>query len=301
MNDQLKSSTNTIINKLEGWYETFMAYLPNLAVAILVMVLSYFLSRLVYSAVQKLIYKRIDQTSVTRLISRICSIAVVLLGLFLALSAMDLSKSLNGLLAGAGISGLVIGLALQGTLSNTFSGIVLSFRKNIKIGNWISTNGYEGEVTDINLNYLVMREADNNLVVLPNKTILENPFKNYSLTKLWRVTLECGVGYESDLEQVKELTQEVIESNFEQESLDKEFEFYYTSFGGSSVDFICRFWIRGKDGRARLRAKSRAMIELKKAFERHNINIPFPIRTLQFENTNGLELIRRETLNGVEV
>ncbi len=300
MNDQLNSSTTTIIDKLDGWYDTFVAYLPNLAVASIVLLLSYFLSRLVYNAVLKLINKKVKQTSVTRLIARICSISTVLIGLFLALSAMDLSKSLNGLLAGAGISGLVIGLALQGTLTNTFSGIVLSFRKNIKIGNWISTNGYEGEVTDINLNYLVLREADNNVVVLPNKIILENPFKNYSLTTLWRVTLDCGVGYESDLEKVRALTREVITDHFDQEELDKEFEFYYTSFGSSSIDFICRFWIRGKDGRARLRAKSKAMIELKKAFDRHDINIPFPIRTLQFENEKGLELVDKRPLNGVE-
>jgi small conductance mechanosensitive channel len=300
MNDQLKSSATTITAKLEGWYDTMVAYLPNLAVASIVLILSYFLSRLVYNGVLKLIYKRIEQTSVTRLIARVCSVVVVLLGLFLALSAMNLSKSLNGLLAGAGISGLVIGLALQGTLSNTFSGIVLSFRKTIKIGNWISSNGYEGEVTDIKLNYLVLREADNNVVVLPNKTILENPFKNYSLTTLWRVTLECGVGYESDLEKVRALTEEVITDNFDQEELDKEFEFYYTSFGNSSIDFICRFWIQGKDGKARLRAKSKAMVELKKAFDRHDINIPFPIRTLQFESENGLELVHKKTYNGVE-
>ncbi|MGB5237710.1 MAG: mechanosensitive ion channel family protein [Flavobacteriaceae bacterium] len=301
MNDQLTSSTTTIIGKLESWYETFMAYLPNLAVASLVLLISYFTSRLVYNSVLKLINNRIEQKSVTRLVARVCSILVVLLGLFLALSAMNLSKSLNGLLAGAGISGLVIGLALQGTLSNTFSGIVLSFRKTIKIGNWISTSGYEGEVKDIKLNYLVLREADNNIVVLPNKTILENPFKNFSLTNLWRVTLDCGVGYESDLEHVKHLAREVITAHFDQEELDKEFEFYYTSFGSSSIDFICRFWIRGKDGRARLKAKSQAMIELKKAFDQHDINIPFPIRTLQFENEKNLELVHRPALEGAEV
>lgn len=289
----------TIFNTLEGWYDTLIANLPNLGVAVLVLIASYFLSRLVYNGVSKLIYKRIDQTAVTRLIARTSSILVVLLGLFLALGALNLSKSLNGLLAGAGISGLVIGLALQGTLSNTFSGIVLSFRKNLRVGNWIATNGYEGEVTDINLNYLVLREADNNLVVLPNKQILENPFKNYSLTTLWRVTLECGVGYESDLEDVERITKEVITGEFNQEKLDKEIEFYYTNFGGSSIDFICRFWVQGENGRARLTAKSKAMIALKKAFDKNDINIPFPIRTLEFAGSaEEKEEFLKSVLNG---
>ncbi len=301
MNNQIESSTIIIIEKLQSWYDLFIQNLPNLAVAILVLILSYFASRLVYNSVLRLTYKRVSQTAVTRLIARVAAVAVVLLGLFLALSAMNLGKSLNGLLAGAGISGLVIGLALQGTLSNTFSGIVLSFRKNLKIGNWIASNGYEGEVIDINLNYLVLREADNNVVVLPNKSILENPFKNFSMTKLWRVSLECGVGYESDLEKVQRVTEHAVTRIFDQKKVDKEFEFYYTDFGDSSINFLCRFWVAGENGLARLRARTQAIIAIKKAFDKQGINIPFPIRTLQINTFGENESIQKRSLNGLEV
>ena len=166
-------SANQVTDKLSGWWETFVDNLPNLGVALAVLIVSFLASKLVYRVVLKLIYKRINQTSVTQLIARTAATVVVLGGLILALVSLNLGQALTAMLSAAGVSGLVIGLALQGTLSNLISGIVLSFRKNISIGDWIESNGYAGEVTDINLNYFVMREADNNIIVLPNRKIME--------------------------------------------------------------------------------------------------------------------------------
>ena len=284
MKEDIQTTTEILIEKLESWWTLFIKNLPNIGVAILVLLLSYFLSRLVFKTTLKLIDGRVRQKAVAKLISRIVAVVVVLLGLFLALSVMDLEDSISGLLTGAGISGIVIGLALQGTLSNTISGVVLSFRKNIRLGNWVETTGYAGEVIDIALNYLVLKEADNNIVVIPNKTILENPIKNYSLTTKMRVMVECGVGYESDLEKVERVTKKVVADSFDQIDSEESVEFYYTEFGGSSINFLCRFWIDAENSLEKLRAKSTAIKRIRQAFEKEEINIPFPIRTLQFDD-----------------
>lgn len=283
MNDKIQASFIDIYDKIEGWITALIENLPNIIVAIIVMVTSYYAARFVNKWVVKLASKRIPQNSISNLIGRISATTVVLIGLFLALGAMDLSKTLNTLLAGAGISGLIIGLALQGTLSNLLSGVVLSFRKKIEIGNWIETNGYSGEVIDINLNSLVLKEFDNNLVVIPNKTIIENPFKNYSLTTRMRIVVSCGVGYESDLELVKKLTKEAIGGLYKNDD-DSEIEFYYTEFGDSSINFICRFWVDAQNAKNKLDAKSVAIRAIKSMFDANDINIPFPIRTLEFNN-----------------
>ncbi len=283
------NAVETIVTKLKSWLDGLISNLPNIAIAILVLLASYGASRFVYSISFKMAQKRIRQKSIARLVARSLAVVSVLLGLFLALSALNLGEALTGLLTGAGISGLVIGLALQGTLSNTISGIVLAFRKNVKIGDWVETKGYAGEVIDINLNYFVLREADNNTVVIPNKTVLENPFKNYSLTKKMRVVFECGVAYDSDLDKVEEVTKQTIRKFFNQEKLDKEVEFYYTEFGGSSINFLCRFWIEGENGLAKLRSKSKAIKEIKRVFDSEGFNIPFPIRTIQFDNKLSLD------------
>ena len=233
--------------------------------------------------------RRVEQNSITNMVGRISAVVVVLAGLFLALGILNLSKTLTSLLAGAGVAGLAIGLALQGTLSNTFAGVVLSFRKKIQIGHWVETNGFSGEVMDINLKDFTLKEADNNIVVIPNKKILENPLKNYTLTTKMRVFLECGVGYESDLEQVEQLTKETICNTFDQIEKPEDVEFYYTEYGGSSINYLCRFWIDAENALEKLRAKSTAIIEIKKAYDKADINIPFPIRTLQFDNKLSFE------------
>ena len=283
------NNINSILNKLNTWWATFIENIPNIAIAITVMFIAYFASKLVYKTVFKVTKKRIDQVSIAKLIARTGSVIIVLTGLFLALGALNLGKALTGLLSAAGISGLVIGLALQGTLSNTLSGIILSFRENLRLGNWIETNGYAGEVIDINLNYFVLKETDNNIVVLPNKAILESPFKNFSLTNKMRITIECGVGYESDLEKVQELTMSVIASHFDQEELGEKIDFFYTEYGDSSINFICRYWIYGENGLAKLNAKSKAILETQKAFDTANINIPFPIITVKFDSDIRLQ------------
>ncbi len=289
MKSQLTEAYNLLIDKLSAWFNAIVANIPNLILAIIVLVTAYFIAKYVNKYVTKLVAKKVQQNSITNMIGSLSSVVVVLAGLFLALGILNLSKTLTSLLAGAGVAGLAIGLALQGTLSNTFAGIVLSFRKKIQIGHWVETNGFSGEVIDINLKDFTIKEADNNMVIIPNKMILDNPMKNYTLTTKMRVFLECGVGYESNLEQVEQLTKETICNTFDQIEKPEDVEFYYTEYGGSSINYLCRFWIDAENALEKMRSKSKAIIEIKKAYDKENINIPFPIRTLQFDNKLSFE------------
>ncbi len=282
--DKITESFNNLSDKLWGWVEAFIRNLPNLGVALVVLFIAYFISRLVNKYSQKVIRKYVPQKSIVKLIGRALAVFVVLIGIFLALGVLNLDKTLNTLIAGAGVSGLVIGLALQGALANGIAGVILSFRKRVNIGDWIETSGYTGFIEDIKLNNFSIREPDNNIVVIPNKTITDNPMKNYSVTDRMRIIIECGVGYESDLEFVEKLTKNTINDTFPQKESDEEVEFFYTEFGGSSINFICRYWVDCVNGKQKLTAKHKGMLAIKKTFDANDINIPFPITTLQFDN-----------------
>ncbi|WP_397446036.1 mechanosensitive ion channel family protein [Polaribacter sp. R77954] len=281
---------NKVIDKLMLWKEIFIENIPNLAIAFVVLVIAYFSSRWISTLVNKAIGGKIKQESVKNLVSRVASAVIFLLGLYFAMTILKFDDTLKTIVSAAGVSGIVVGLALQGTLSNTISGIVLSFRKNLNIGNWVETNDFAGEVIDINLNYFVIKEADNNKVVIPNKMILESPFKNYSLTTKMRIAITCGVEYGADLEKVEHLTKKVITDNFNQKRLEKEVEFYYTEFGDSSINFLCRFWVDSENALEKLKAKSNAIIKIKQAFDKEGITIPFPMRTLEFVEDNKLNI-----------
>lgn len=282
-----------VLEKLELWKDVFIKNIPNIAIALVVLIIAYFASRNISSLINRTIGSKIKQKSVRDLVSRIASGVIFLLGLYFAMTILKFDDTLKTIVSAAGVSGIVIGLALQGTLSNTISGVVLSFRKNLNIGNWVETNDYAGEVIDINLNYFVLKEADNNMVVIPNKIILESPFKNFSLTQEMRISITCGVEYGADLEAVEKLTIETIGSKFNQKKFGKEVEFYFTEFADSSINFLCRFWIDGERALHRWQAQSKAIIEIKKAFDKEGINIPFPIRTIDF--SNKLNLSKTET------
>lgn len=294
LTSQFSESYDNVIDKLEGWINLIITNLPNFIIAILVFTLSYFLSGFIRKQLNKLLKRYIEQASVRSLISTIVAVVIIMGGLFIALGVMNLDTVLKSMLAGAGVMGLAIGLALQSSLSNTFSGIYLSIQDIINIGDWVETNGYQGTVHEVNLRNTVIKEPDNNLVMIPNKMIVENPFKNYGLTERIRVILLCGVGYECDLQRVEDIAKKAIEDDFPQDENEK-IEFHYKEFGDSSINFQLRFWVDAKVKLTILEARSEAIKILKKAFDENDINIPFPIRTLQLHPDDREDVLNLKT------
>lgn len=280
---EIKDSGQLIWDQLVGWYNSFMAHLPNIGIALIVLIAAYFISKYVDRGIQKVLKNKVSQASVRRLAGKAVAIVVVLGGIFIAMSVLQLNDAVQGIIAGAGISGLVIGLALQGSMSNVISGIILSFRKQVRVGDWVETTDYAGEVMEIQLDKFIIKQSDNNMVIIPNKTIIDNPLKNFTLTPRMRIIVACGVGYKMDLEFVKKLTIDTIAEKFKQNS-GEEVEFFYQEFGDSSINFIVRFWVDAVKNKQNLQAQSDAILAIKKVFDANDINIPFPIRTLEFNN-----------------
>ena len=282
MKEQLVEAWSKMLDKLDSWLDAFIINLPNIIIAIVVFLIVVIISRYLSKIIAKLLNRTSLQRSMKNLIAKMVSVIVIIIGLFLILGILDLSKTLNTILTGAGIAGLAVGLALQGALANTYSGIILSYIKKIKFGDWIESNGYEGEIQDIDLRMVTIKQVDNNLVYIPNKMVIENPIKNFSTTSQSRVILGCGVGYESDLRFVKKLVIDTIVSKFDVVEEKEEVLFLWKEFGDSSINFELRFWIDSTSALEVAKAQSEAMMYIKEAFDNNDINIPFPIRTLDF-------------------
>ncbi|AXT57166.1 mechanosensitive ion channel family protein [Aquimarina sp. AD1] len=288
MYDQLVEAWNKMLSKLKSWLDTIIINLPNLLIAVIVFIIALIVSKYVSKLALKLLDKSNLQRSMKRVIAKLVSIFVILLGLFFILGILNLGKALNTILAGAGVAGLAVGLALQGALANTYSGIVLSYIKNLKYGDWIETNDYEGEVIDIDLRAVTIKQVDNNLVYIPNKLVVENPIKNYSTTAQSRVILKCGVGYESDLKKVKRLTIDTVVNHFKAVENQEDVLFLWREFGDSSINYELRFWINSTSALEVAKAKSETMMLIKEVYDQNNINIPFPIRTLDLPKNFSL-------------
>ncbi|AQX02259.1 mechanosensitive ion channel family protein [Elizabethkingia anophelis] len=267
-------------HKVTNWVNEFIERTPNLIIALVLFLMGFYFSGLIKKAVIKLLAKRKIKLSARTMIGNIVSIFIVSVFLMFSLNILNLDNMVKTVLAGAGVAGLAIGLALQGTLSNTFSGIMLSFVKDISIGDTIDTSGYTGIIQDINLRVVKLKTSDGNLVTIPNKVIIDNPLKNYSKTNSSNISLTCGVDYQSDLNIVRELVLSTIASLPDVELEISEIIFFYKEFADSSIEFEVRFPIQSTNMIEMSIAKSHAIMAIKNCFDHHGINIPFPIRTL---------------------
>ncbi len=277
----IEDSLTGLWDKLDGWLDALILKLPNLVVALLVMVVFYFVAKGLKKLSQKVLFRKMVDESIKQVLSKLIFAVVILVGFFVALGVLQLDKVLTSVLAGAGVMGLAIGFALQGTLSNTVSGFALSFQPKVRIGDYIETQGKTGYVEEINLRTVTLRQPDNDYTIVPNKIFVENPFTNYSWKERGRVEVSCGVGYESNLEEVEDLVVKIIGENFEQRE-NEGVEFFFTEFGDSSINFVTRFWITSQKPKPKLMAQHKAIKLIKKNFDQAGINIPFPIRTLDF-------------------
>lgn len=267
--------------KLTNWINELIEKTPNIIIATVLFILGFYLSGVVKKLVVKLLEKRKVKLSARMMIGNIISIITVSAFLMFALNVLSLDNMLKTVLAGAGVAGLAIGLALQGTLSNTFSGVALSFVKDLSIGDTIDSNGYTGVIQDINLRVVKLKTPDGNLVMIPNRAIIENPLKNYSRNPITIVAVNCGIEYGANLEDVQMIVVDAVasqDSNLRKEDII----FFYKEFGDSSINFEVRFPMPSKNLVETAVAKSKAIVAIKKSLDQHNISIPFPIRTLDF-------------------
>lgn len=286
----IQDAIGQLWEKLDSWLDAIILKLPNIALAIVVMVLFYFIARGVRGILRKYLLRHIGQVSIQNIIGKSVFIAVILIGFFTALSVLDLDKVLTSILAGAGVLGLAIGLALQGTLSNTVGGFMLSFMNSIRINDFIQNGDASGVVQEISLRNIVIKTPQNNITVIPNSSFVSGAFTNFSLEPRGRIFVSCGVGYESNLQEVEDLTVKIIKENFEQKD-GEQIEFYYTEFGDSSINFMVRFWTDMTSFKQEHDARHKAIKLMKMHFDSKGFNIPFPIRTLDFgKNTVNVSM-----------
>jgi len=279
-----------IFDELHSWYVGSVRAFPSLIVAIITLLFFVILAKYIRKLTHKVLARTSSADVATSLISNIIYITVIIIGIMVALSTLNLEGTVNKLLAGAGIIGLGISFAFQDIIANLFSGAIIALKGIVKIGDIIETNTIFGTVTKIGLRTVDIHNLNGQIVVIPSRLVLQNPITNYTVLGKRRITLEVGVSYSENLQMVKELVIQTI-SRQKYVLTDEAIECFFTKFDSSSINFISRFWIQFNDQTQYLDAVSNAIINIKSAFDDNSITIPFPIRTLDFKTTDVSKLI----------
>lgn len=289
MNLDLENAYNLILDKLSEWMRDFIVLLPNLVLATIILVAGFFIARWLRKVSSKLFARISAHPTLNDLLTSIVYVLFIGITLFTSLSILQLDKAVTSILAGAGILGLALAFAFQDIAANFMSGIFISFRRPIRIGDIVKLSDYMGKVQQINLRDTVLITFQGQTVIIPNKDVFQNPIENYSLQGRRRFDLEVGVSYGDDLEKVRRIALEAV-SDMDSISPNDQTTFFYREFGGSSINFVLRMWCRSPEQTEYLKVGSEAIIRLKKAFDSNGISIPYPIRTLDFGIKGGKTL-----------
>ncbi|MEO9485265.1 MAG: mechanosensitive ion channel domain-containing protein [Ekhidna sp.] len=289
MKFDINEGINIALGKIESWLESLASMSPNLVVAILIVIAFFYVARLTRKLTGNVLNRFSDRVAVNNLFTTIVHILTIGIGIVIALNVLQLERTITSLLAGAGILGLAMGFAFQDIAANFISGILMAFRQPIKVGDIIETNDYMGKVEKIDLRVTGLRTFQGLNVTIPNRDVFQKPLTNYTKTNDRRIDLELGVSYGDDLEKVKELVEKTI-CSLPFLLKGREVNLYYDEFGSSSINFKVMFWIEYPDQPRFLKARSEAIIAIKKLFDENDITIPFPIRTLDFGIKGGEKL-----------
>lgn len=214
---------------------------------------------------------RISRLLERMIISTISNI-VLIIGILIALSQLGIS--LGPLLAGLGIAGFVIGFALQDTLSNFASGMMILFYRPFDVGDLIEAGGVLGTVNNMSLVNTTILTIDNQTVVVPNNMIWQNIIKNVTGQTMRRVDLVFGVSYGDNIPKVEKVLHEIITAH-DKIVADPEPQIHLHELADSSVNFIVRPWVKTDDY---WDVYWDLMREVKLRFDREGISIPFPQR-----------------------
>jgi len=186
----------------------------------------------------------------------------------------QLGVETTSLLAVVATAGLAIGLALQGSLSNFASGVMIVGFRPYKVGDFIEAGGVSGTVEQVQIFTTVLRTGDNRQVIVPNSQIMAGDITNYSANPTRRVDLVASCSYDDDLDHVRKVLEGIVADD--DRVLDEPAtSIAVTELGDSSVNFIVRPWVKSGDYWA---VRCDMTEQIKKRFDAEGLSIPYPQR-----------------------
>ncbi|WP_317932658.1 mechanosensitive ion channel family protein [Halioxenophilus sp. WMMB6] len=267
----------------EWWLEAKHSVRANLmgvvfkAVVFILIIVAF---KLLAILLRKLVKKSVQSSrvNISQLLSEVLvswiSRFVILIGLLVALSQLGIS--LGPLLAGLGVAGFIVGFALQDTLGNFASGMMILIYRPFDVGDVVEAGGAFGRVRSMTLVSTTILTFDNETLIIPNNKIWGDTIKNVTAQRVRRVDLVFGIGYSDDIEKAEAILQSIVDDHEkilpEPAPLIK-----LHTLGESSVDFIVRPWCKTEDYWDVYWDVTRAV---KTRFDAEGVSIPFPQRDI---------------------
>ncbi|NOZ88103.1 MAG: mechanosensitive ion channel [Deltaproteobacteria bacterium] len=259
---------------MEKWTDIALSLIkthgPAVLYALIIFVLGWITAKIIYSVLKNVLRKaRMEET----LVSFIGNLAYTLMVAFVVIASLSkLGVDTTSFAAIIAAAGLAVGFALQNSLGNFASGVMIIGLKPFKIGDYIETSGTAGVVEEISVFATKLRTPDNKTIIVPNGSITAGNITNYSAKDTRRVDMVFGIGYNDDIKQAKKILLQII---CEDDRVLKNPEpmVVVAELADSSVNFAVRPWVKSADYWDVL---CHVTEQVKLRFDAAKISIPYP-------------------------
>lgn len=238
--------------------------------AIVIFFVGKWLASLIANLIGKTMTKAKVEPTLVKFVKNVCYVGLLVFVAIAAMSALGIQTA--QFIAVVGAAGLAIGLALQGSLANFASGVLLVIFKPFKVGDFVELAGNKGTVKEVQIFNTVLNSPDNTRVIIPNAQVTGSGIMNYTVNGTRRVDLLIGVSYEDDIKKAKEVIEKVLARD---ERILKEpaATVAVSELADSSVNFIVRPWVKPADY---WDVYFDVTAKVKMALEENGLTIPFP-------------------------
>lgn len=279
MNLDFSQAVDTVSDMISG----FIAMLPKLAVALIVLVIFYAIARLAGRLAARATERK--STGLTIILQRLVKTVIVVIGLLVALSVVAPQFGATELVGMLGIGGVAIGFAFRDIFQNFLAGILILLTRPFEVGDQIQVTDFEGSVENIETRATTIRTYDGRGVVIPNSDLFTEAVVVNTAFDMRRSEYDVGIGYEDDIETARSHILEVMRDT--DGVLDQpEPEVLVVDLDESSVNLRAR-WCTSTEQIRVMQIRDRVITGVKYRLDNNGINIPFPIRTVYFNDETG--------------
>ncbi len=259
------------VENIVQYLKDFLAlYGLKIAGAIAILIIGMWVSRLITKGVMKVFQKKDFDPTLSKFLGSIIKAMLYLVVIIAALNQAEIETT--SLVAIIGAAGLAIGFALQGSLGNFASGVMLIIFRPIKVGDFVEIAGVMGSIEEIGIFTTTLTTPDNKVIIVPNSGVTGGNITNFSAKDTRRVDMVFGIGYSDDIDKARNVIKDILD-NDSRVLKDPPLQISVAELADSSVNFTVRPWVNSADYWGVYFDTHEAV---KKKFDEMGVSIPFP-------------------------
>lgn len=245
-------------------------FLPKIALALVIFIVGKMLARMISGAIGKVATRSTKDETLAKFIKSLAYIGLMLFVIIATIGSLGIdTSSLAALIAAAG---LAIGFALQGSLGNFASGVMILMFRPFKVGDFVEGGGHAGVIEEIQVFATIMKTGDNKTIIIPNSAMTGGSITNYSTKPTRRIDMVVGISYDDDIKKAKDVLQRILKEE-KRVLADPAPTIAVSELGDNSVNLVCRPWVNSGDYWP---THFDLTEKIKVTFDKEGLNFPYP-------------------------